>query len=47
MTDLTKLLLFLWMVGTIYLMYLIYEDVSYLTDLVHSYIALVMEYTRH
>jgi len=47
MTDLTKLLSFLWMAGTAYLMYLIYADMSYLTDLVHSYIALVMEYTRH
>ena len=43
-TDLIKLLLFAWMTGTAYLLYLIFMDVTYMTDLVHLYIKLIMEH---
>ena len=43
-TDLIKLLLFAWMVGTSYLLYLMFVNVAYIADLVHLYIKLVMEH---
>ena len=43
-TDLIKLLLFAWMAGTGYLLYLMFIDIAYITDLVHLYINLIMEH---
>ena len=46
-TDLIKLISLLWMVVIAYMVYVILADVQYLTKLVHSYISMVVEYTRH
>ena len=43
-TDLIKILLFSWMVGTAYMIYLLYTDVTYITELVHLYMKLAMEH---
>ena len=45
-TDLKKLITFIWMFFTGYLMYAIYEDVHYMTDLVHAYIKMVIDHVR-
>ena len=45
--DLTRLLTLIFLGGIGYMVYAILADVQYLTKLVHSYISMVMEYTRH
>jgi len=45
--DLTRLLTLIFLGGITYMVYIMLADVQYLTQLMHSYISLVMEYTRH
>ena len=45
--DLTKFLILIWMFTVGYFMFEMWRDLGYMTDLVHSYIKMVMEYTRH
>ena len=42
-TDLGKLLLFIWMIGTAYMIYFLYVDVKYISELMHLYMKLIME----
>ena len=44
--DLTKLIVLLWMGGMAYMMFEIWINMAYISDLVHAYISLVMEYVR-
>ena len=44
--DLAKLIVLLWMGGIAYMMFEIWVDMAYISDLVHAYISLVMEYVR-
>ena len=44
--DLAKLIVLLWMGGIAYMMFEIWVDIAYISDLVHAYISLVMEYVR-
>ena len=46
-TDLTKLIAFIWMCVTGYLVFEIYLNVSYIADLVQAYIQMIVEYSRH
>ena len=46
-TDLGKLILLIWMVFMAYFMYGVWVDLHYMTDLVHAYIQMIMEHTRH
>ena len=45
--DLTKFLLFIWMFFTGYLIFEIWRDLGYMTDLVYSYIKLAVDHIRH
>ena len=45
--DLTKLLAFIWMSVMMYFMYDMWVDLSYMTDLIHAYIKMMMEHIRH
>ena len=47
MSDLTKLLLLVWMCGSTYFMYKMYINLDYMTELVSAYIRMVVEYSRH
>ena len=44
--DLTKLIVLLWMCGMAYMMFEIWVDIAYITDLVHAYISMVVEHVR-
>jgi hypothetical protein len=44
--DLAKLIVLLWMGGMAYMMFEIWINMAYISDLVHAYISLVMEYVR-
>ena len=46
-TDLIKLIALVWMCVMGYFMFEVWKDLNYMTDLVHAYIKLVMEYSRH
>ena len=46
-TDLGKLIMFIWMAAMMYLMYRMYIDLNYMTDLVHAYISMAVEHIRH
>jgi hypothetical protein len=46
-TDLIKLIIFFWMLGIAYLVYKMWIDVSYMTELVHAYIKMIVEYSRY
>ena len=46
-TDLGKLFIFLWMSVIIYFMYEIWVDIEYMTDLMHAYIKMIVQYSRH
>jgi hypothetical protein len=45
--DLTRLLTLLFLGGITYMVYVILADMQYLTKLMHSYISIVMEYSKH
>ena len=45
--DLIKFLTLIWMFIMGYLIFEMWRDLGYMTDLVHSYIQMVMEYARH
>jgi len=45
--DLTRLLTLLFLGGIAYMVYIMLADVQYLTELMHSYISIVMEYAKH
>ena len=45
--DLIKFIALIWMFVMGYLIFEMWRDLGYMTDLVHSYIKMVMEYTRH
>ena len=45
--DLTKLLAFIWMSAMVYFMYDMWVDLGYMTDLIHAYMKMMMEYIRH
>jgi hypothetical protein len=45
--DLTKTILFLFLGGIAYMIYIILADVQYLTKLIHAYVSLAMEMTGH
>ena len=44
--DLIKLLVFIWLVSTAYFIYSIWVDLSYITELVHAYISMVVQHAR-
>ena len=44
--DLTRLLTLIFLSGITYMVYVMLADVQYLTKLMHSYIAIVMEYAK-
>ena len=44
--DLTKLIVLLLMCGMDYMLFEIWIDISYITDLVHAYISMVLEHVR-
>ena len=46
-SDLSKLLVLIWMVATIFFMFELWMDVEYMSGLVHAYIQMVMEYAKH
>ena len=46
-TDLGKLIVIVWMSAMAYFMYCMWVDLHYMTDLVHAYIQMIMEHTRH
>jgi len=45
--DLTKFIMLIWMSAICYFMFEIWKDLGYLTNLIHSYIQMIMEYARH
>jgi len=45
--DLIKLIALIWMCLTGYLVFEMWRDLGYLTDLIHSYIQMVVELARH
>ena len=45
--EFIKLLLIIWMSVMAYFMYEMWVDLGYMTDLVHAYIKMIMEYSRH
>ena len=47
MIDLNKMIVFIWMVLISYMAYIISKDIHYLTKLVHAYISMAMEISRH
>ena len=44
--DLAKLIVLLWMDGVAYMLFEIWVDIAYITDLVHAYISMVVEHVR-
>ena len=46
-TALNKLIMLIWMSVMVYFVYEMWIDVNYLTDLVHAYIQMIVEYSRH
>ena len=45
--SLIEILTFAWMAFTGYLIYEMYTDLNYLTDLVHAYIKMIVENIGH
>ena len=45
--DLIILISLVWMCGMSYLIYEMYIDLGYLSDLISAYIKMIVEYTRH
>ena len=45
--DLGKLIMVAWLAAMAYFIYEIWIDVKYMTDLMHAYVKMVMEHTRH
>ena len=45
--ELLKILLFIWMVASIYFLYEIWVDINWIADAVHAYIQMIMEHVRH
>jgi len=45
-SDLAKLLILVWMSIMVFFIFNIWQDVHYLTDLVHAYISMAMEMIR-
>ena len=45
--DLIKLFTFLWMAAIVYMVYIIFYNVDYLTKLIHAYISMAMEIVQH
>ena len=45
--NLTKLITGLWMGAVLYILYIMLADVQYMTQLIHSYMKMVMEYAHH
>ena len=46
-TDLSKLIMLVWMAVMTYFMYSMWVDLNYMTDLVSAYVRMVMEHVRH
>ena len=45
-SDLAKLIILVWMSIMVFFTFKIWQDVNYLTDLVHAYISMAMEMIR-
>ena len=45
--DLTKLFTLVFLGGITYMVFIMLVDVQYLTQLVHAYISLAIEYAQH
>jgi hypothetical protein len=45
--DLIKLIAIIWMGFTGFLMYLVYADLSYMTELMHAYIQMIVNHLNH
>ena len=45
--DLIKLFTFLWMAAIVYMVYIIFYNVDYLTKLIHAYISMAMEIVQY
>ena len=46
-SDLGKLIMFIWLSVMAYFAYDIWVDVNYMTDLMHVYVKMAVEHTRH
>ena len=46
-SDLGKLLVLVWLSVMAYFVYDIWIDVKYMTDLMHVYVKMAVEHTRH
>tara|TARA_R100000656_G_C3876851_1_gene113473 strand:+ start:111 stop:257 length:147 start_codon:yes stop_codon:yes gene_type:complete len=45
--DIFRLIIFVWMAIMLYFMYYMYVDLKYITELVHGYIQMVLNHSRH
>ena len=45
--EFMKLVLLIWMSVMVDFMYEMWDDLNYMTDLVHAYIKMTMEHIRH
>ena len=45
-TDLGKLIALVWMIFTAYILFEIYRDINYLTDLMHAYVKMAVEIAK-
>ena len=45
--NLTKLISWVWMGAILYILYILLEDVQYMTKLMHSYMEMVMEIAHY
>jgi hypothetical protein len=45
--DLIKLIAFIWMTGMTYMIYEMYLDLNYMTDLFHAYVQMAVEISKH
>jgi len=46
-SDLVKLVILIWLSAMAYFVYDIWVDVNYISDLMHVYVKMAVEHTRH
>ena len=44
--ELLRILFYVWMAASLYLLYEIWIDINWIADAVHAYITMVMEHVR-
>ncbi len=45
-SDLIKLIVLIWMTITVFFIYEMWQDLNYLTELIHAYISMAVEMVR-